>query len=99
VEFSAPNTNKPQHLGHVRNNLIGASVSRILDAAGHQITRANLINDRGVHICKSMLAYKLFGKDETPESTGLKGDHLVGKYYVLFNTKLNEADKNWQNTK
>lgn len=98
VEFSAPNTNKPQHLGHVRNNLLGDSVSRILDAAGHKITRVNLINDRGVHICKSMLAYERFGNGETPESTGIKGDHLVGKYYVLFNQKYEEEYAAWKTT-
>lgn len=84
VEYSSPNTNKPLHLGHVRNNLLGVSVSNILAAAGHKVVKVNIINDRGVHICKSMLAYQLFGNNETPESTGMKGDHLVGKYYVEF---------------
>lgn len=95
IEFSAPNTNKPQHLGHVRNNLLGDAISRILDAAGNQITRVNLINDRGIHICKSMLAYELFGSNETPENTGLKGDHFVGKYYVLFNQKFEDEYHAW----
>jgi len=84
VEYSSPNTNKPLHLGHVRNNLLGYSVASILQAAGHEVIKANLVNDRGIHICKSMLAWQRFGKGETPESSGLKGDHLVGKYYVLF---------------
>ncbi|MGI2262138.1 arginine--tRNA ligase [Candidatus Cardinium hertigii] len=84
VEFSSPNTNKPQHLGHLRNNFLGSSLAAILDAAGYTIHKVNLINDRGIHICKSMVAYQQFGRDETPESTGIKGDHLVGKYYVKF---------------
>ena len=84
VEYSSPNTNKPLHLGHVRNNLLGYSVAQILDAAGYEVIKANLVNDRGIHICKSMLAWQLFGNGETPASTGEKGDHLVGKYYVIF---------------
>lgn len=84
LEYSSPNTNKPLHLGHVRNNLLGYSVANILEANGHKVIKANLINDRGIHICKSMLAWQKFGEGETPESAGLKGDHLVGKYYVLF---------------
>lgn len=84
VEFSSPNTNKPLHLGHLRNNFLGDSVSRILKANGYDVTKACIVNDRGVHICKSMLAYQMFGNGETPESAGMKGDHLVGKYYVLF---------------
>lgn len=84
VEYSSPNTNKPLHLGHVRNNLLGFSVAQILDAAGYEVIKTNLVNDRGIHICKSMLAWQLFGKGETPVSTGEKGDHLVGKYYVIF---------------
>ncbi len=84
VEYSSPNTNKPLHLGHVRNNLLGYSVAAILSANGYQVIKVNLVNDRGIHICKSMLAWQLFGKGETPESSGLKGDHLVGKYYVIF---------------
>jgi arginyl-tRNA synthetase len=84
VEYSSPNTNKPLHLGHVRNNLLGYSVAQILAAAGYEVVKANLVNDRGIHICKSMLAWQLFGNGETPDSTGLKGDHLVGKYYVIF---------------
>ncbi len=84
VEYSSPNTNKPLHLGHVRNNLLGYSVSQILKAAGHNVLKVNLVNDRGIHICKSMLAWKLFGDGETPSSSGMKGDHLVGKYYVEF---------------
>ncbi len=84
VEFSSPNTNKPLHLGHLRNNFLGDSISRILKANGWDVTRACLVNDRGIHICKSMIAYQLFGKGETPESAGIKGDHLAGKYYVEF---------------
>ncbi|MGE8429238.1 MAG: arginine--tRNA ligase [Sphingobacterium sp.] len=84
VEYSSPNTNKPLHLGHIRNNLLGYSVAEILKAYGYDVIKANLVNDRGIHICKSMLAWQRFGNGETPESTGLKGDHLVGKYYVVF---------------
>ena len=84
VEYSSPNTNKPLHLGHIRNNLLGFSVAEILAAAGYEVIKTNLVNDRGIHICKSMLAWQKFGNGETPESTGMKGDHLVGKYYVLF---------------
>ncbi len=84
VEYSSPNTNKPLHLGHIRNNLLGYSVAEILKAAGHKVYKTQIINDRGIHICKSMLAWQLFGEGETPESSGLKGDHLVGKYYVEF---------------
>jgi len=84
VEYSSPNTNKPLHLGHLRNNFLGNSVSRILEAAGNDVHKVQIINDRGIHICKSMLAWQKFGEGETPESSGLKGDHLVGKYYVAF---------------
>ncbi|RVU00629.1 arginine--tRNA ligase [Mucilaginibacter limnophilus] len=84
VEYSSPNTNKPLHLGHIRNNLLGYSVAQILEAAGYEVVKANLVNDRGIHICKSMLAWQHWGNGETPESSGLKGDHLVGKYYVIF---------------
>ncbi len=85
VEFSSPNTNKPLHLGHIRNNLLGWSVSRLLEANGHKVMKVNLVNDRGIHICKSMLAWLKTGNGETPESSGKKGDHLVGDYYVEFN--------------
>ncbi|MEJ7778800.1 MAG: arginine--tRNA ligase [Daejeonella sp.] len=84
VEYSSPNTNKPLHLGHVRNNLLGYSVAQILSANGYEVIKTNLVNDRGIHICKSMLAWQQFGNNETPEISGLKGDHLVGKYYVIF---------------
>ncbi|MCW2260848.1 MULTISPECIES: arginine--tRNA ligase [Sphingobacterium] len=84
VEYSSPNTNKPLHLGHIRNNLLGYSVAELLKAYGYDVIKANLVNDRGIHICKSMLAWQKFGNGETPESTGMKGDHLVGKYYVVF---------------
>ena len=85
VEFSSPNTNKPLHLGHIRNNLLGWSVSMLLEANGHKVLKVNLVNDRGIHICKSMLAWLKTGNGETPESSGKKGDHLVGDYYVAFN--------------
>lgn len=84
VEYSSPNTNKPLHLGHIRNNLLGYSVAEILAHGGYEVIKANLINDRGIHICKSMLAWMKFGNGETPQSSGAKGDHLVGKYYVEF---------------
>ncbi|RNL85152.1 arginine--tRNA ligase [Sinomicrobium pectinilyticum] len=84
VEYSSPNTNKPLHLGHIRNNLLGYSVAEILKAAGKKVYKTQIINDRGIHICKSMLAWKKFGNGATPESTGLKGDKLVGNYYVIF---------------
>jgi len=85
VEYSSPNTNKPLHLGHVRNNLLGYSVAEILKASGHKVYKTQIINDRGIHICKSMLAWKKYGNSETPDSTGMKGDSFVGKYYVKFN--------------
>ena len=85
VEFSSPNTNKPLHLGHIRNNLLGDSVSRLLKASGNNVIKTTLVNDRGVHICKSMLAWLKVGNGATPESTGIKGDHLVGDMYVAFN--------------
>lgn len=84
VEYSSPNTNKPLHLGHVRNNLLGYSVAELLKASGYDVVKVNLVNDRGIHICKSMLAWQKWGNGETPESSLLKGDHLVGKYYVIF---------------
>lgn len=90
VEFSSPNTNKPLHLGHLRNNFLGDAISRIIEAAGYQVKRTNLVNDRGIHICKSMLAYQRWGKGETPEMAQLKGDHLAGKYYVLFDKYYKE---------
>lgn len=93
VEYSSPNTNKPLHLGHIRNNLLGFSVSQILKANGHHVNTCNLINDRGIHICKSMLAWMQHGNGETPQSSGIKGDHLVGKYYVLFDKQYKEEQK------
>ena len=90
VEYSSPNTNKPLHLGHLRNIFLGYSVSKILEAYGHQVKRVQIINDRGIHICKSMLAWQKFGNGETPRSTSLKGDHFVGKYYIIFNDKYKE---------
>ena len=86
VEYSSPNTNKPLHLGHIRNNLLGASVSQLLSSAGYKVHKTQIINDRGIHICKSMVAWKAMGNGETPESTGEKGDALVGRYYVAFDT-------------
>jgi len=84
IEFSSPNTNKPLHLGHLRNIFLGHAVAEILKATGYEVYKVNLVNDRGIHICKSMVAYQQFGRGETPETTGMKGDHLVGKYYVKF---------------
>ena len=90
VEYSSPNTNKPLHLGHIRNNLLGYSVAEILKAAGHKVYKTQIINDRGIHICKSMIAWQRFGNGKTPESTGLKGDKLVGNYYVAFDKAYKE---------
>jgi arginyl-tRNA synthetase len=90
VEYSSPNTNKPLHLGHLRNNFLGWSVSEIFSANGYKVHKVQIINDRGIHICKSMAAWKLFGDGETPQSSGLKGDHLVGKYYVKFDQVYKE---------
>jgi arginyl-tRNA synthetase len=97
VEYSSPNTNKPLHLGHLRNNFLGYSVAEILEANGYTVVRNNLVNDRGIHICKSMLAYQKFGNGETPESSGLKGDHLVGKYYVVFDKALKAESEKLKN--
>ena len=93
VEYSSPNTNKPLHLGHIRNNLLGYSVSEILKAAGHKVYKTQIINDRGIHICKSMWAWQTYGQGQTPESTGLKGDKLVGNYYVKFDQVYKEQQK------
>ncbi len=93
IEYSSPNTNKPLHLGHIRNNLLGYSVATILKANGHNVIKVNLVNDRGIHICKSMLAWQLYGGGETPESSGMKGDHLVGKYYVEFDKHYKQEVK------
>ena len=90
IEFSSPNTNKPLHLGHLRNNFLGHAVAEILKASGYEVYKVNLVNDRGIHICKSMVAYHHFGQGETPATTGLKGDHLVGKYYVKFDQVYKE---------
>ena len=90
VEYSSPNTNKPLHLGHLRNNFLGYAVAEILAATGATVNKVNLVNDRGIHICKSMLAYQRYGQGETPESAGIKGDHLIGKYYVLFERHYRE---------
>ena len=84
VEYSSPNTNKPLHLGHIRNNLLGYSLAQILKACGNRVVKTNIVNDRGIHICKSMLAWRKWGEGATPESTGKKGDHLIGDFYVLF---------------
>ncbi len=93
VEYSSPNTNKPLHLGHVRNNLLGHSLCEVLTANGKRVVKTNIVNDRGIHICKSMLAWQKWGNGETPESSGKKGDHLIGDYYVLFDTKYKEEQK------
>ena len=93
IEYSSPNTNKPLHLGHIRNNLLGYSVATILKANGHNVIKVNLVNDRGIHICKSMLAWQLYGGGETPASSGMKGDHLVGKYYVEFDKHYKQQVK------
>lgn len=98
VEYSSPNTNKPLHLGHIRNNLLGYAMAEILQAAGYEVKKVQIINDRGVHICKSMLAWERFGNGETPSSSGMKGDHLVGKYYVAFEKHFQEEYKAWQAT-
>jgi len=96
VEFSSPNTNKPLHLGHIRNILLGWSSSQILGAAGYEVVKVQIINDRGIAICKSMLAWQKFGEGASPESTGTKADHFVGQYYVLFEKKFQEEYKQWQ---
>ena len=93
VEYSSPNTNKPLHLGHIRNNLLGYSISKILEANGKKVIKTQIINDRGIHICKSIVAWKLYGENSTPESIGLKGDEFVGNYYVLFEKKHKEEVK------
>lgn len=84
IEYSSPNTNKPLHLGHVRNNLLGNALANIISANGNRVVKTNIVNDRGIHICKSMLAWQKYGNGETPESSGKKGDHLIGDYYVAF---------------
>ena len=96
VEFSSPNTNKPLHLGHIRNILLGWSCSKILEKAGYELLRVQIVNDRGIAICKSMLAWQKFGNEATPQSTGIKSDHFVGNYYVLFEKKFKEEYKAWQ---
>ena len=98
VEFSSPNTNKPLHLGHIRNMLLGSSIARILEVSGYSVKRIQVINDRGIAICKSMLAWKKWGDEATPESTGTKGDHFVGHYYVLFEQKFSAEYLAWQTT-
>ncbi len=95
VEFSAPNTNKPQHLGHLRNNVIGESVSRLLKKSGYDVVKVNIINDRGIHICKSMLSYMLYGNGITPQEAGKKGDHMVGDFYVMFEKAFQAEYKTW----
>jgi arginyl-tRNA synthetase len=93
IEYSSPNTNKPLHLGHVRNNLLGWSLAQIMEANGNKVVKTNIVNDRGIHICKSMLAWLKWGNGETPESSGKKGDHLIGDYYVLFDKQYREEIK------
>ena len=99
IEYSAPNTNKPQHLGHVRNNTLGMSTCKLLARVGHDVVPVNLINDRGIHICKSMLAYQRFGNGDTPEKSGIKGDHFVGNYYVRYNVELKKQIEALRQTK
>jgi arginyl-tRNA synthetase len=99
VEYSAPNTNKPLHLGHIRNNALGISITNLLAAVGYEVHPVNLINDRGVHICKSMLAYTMFGKDRTPAVAGRKGDHFVGDYYVKYNQEEDRERRAWLESK
>ncbi len=98
VEYCSPNTNKPLHLGHIRNILIGWSTAQILEQAGNKVVKVQIINDRGIAICKSMLAWQKYGNQETPQSSGVKGDHLVGKYYVLFESKFKDEYSQWQST-
>ncbi|MCL4106761.1 UNVERIFIED_CONTAM: hypothetical protein GTU68_048205 [Idotea baltica] len=98
VEFSSPNTNKPLHLGHIRNILLGWSSSQLLDAAGYEVVKAQIVNDRGIAICKSMLAYQLFGNETTPELSGMKGDHLIGQFYVKFESEFKKEYATWQNS-
>ena len=93
IEYSSPNTNKPLHLGHVRNNLLGWSLAQIMEANGNKVVKTNIVNDRGIHICKSMLAWLKWGNGETPESSGKKGDHLIGDYYVAFDKHYREEIK------
>lgn len=99
VEFSSPNTNKPLHLGHIRNILLGWSSAQMLDAAGYEVVKVQIVNDRGIAICKSMLSYQMFGNGETPETSGIKGDHLIGKYYVLFEQEFKKEYAEWQVSK
>ena len=99
VEYSSPNTNKPLHLGHIRNNLLGWSVSKLLEANGYTVVKVNLVNDRGIHICKSMIGWQRFGNGETPQSSGTKGDHIVGKYYVLFDKAYKSEVKELMSTR
>ncbi len=97
VEYSSPNTNKPLHLGHIRNNLLGYAICSVLQGNGHEVIKSNLVNDRGIHICKTMLAWQKWGNGETPESSGKKGDHLVGDYYVMFETEYKKQVKELKN--
>jgi len=98
VEYSSPNTNKPLHLGHVRNNVLGFSIAKIKEAEGYKVLKSQIINDRGIHICKSMISYKLYGNNETPENTGLKGDKLIGNYYVKFDQEYQKEIKVLEST-
>ena len=93
IEYSSPNTNKPLHLGHVRNNLLGWALANVMQANGNKVVKTNIVNDRGIHICKSMLAWQYYGNGETPESSGKKGDHLIGDYYVAFDQHYREQVK------
>ena len=93
IEYSSPNTNKPLHLGHVRNNLLGWALAQVMEANGNRVVKTNIVNDRGIHICKSMLAWQKYGNGETPETSGKKGDHLIGDYYVAFDKHYREEVK------
>ena len=94
IEYSSPNTNKPLHLGHVRNNLLGNALANIMAANGNKVVKTNIVNDRGIHICKSMLAWLKYGNGETPESSGKKGDHLIGDYYVASTNITRQKSRN-----
>src|SRR5262249_59712768 len=95
IEYSGPNTNKPLHIGHLRNTILGFAMSNVVELHGHEVIRYNIVNDRGIHICKSMVAYREFGNGVTPQGSGEKGDHLVGRLYSLFATKAKEEFEAW----
>ena len=98
VEFSSPNTNKPLHLGHIRNNILGDSISRIIEANGHEVRKVQIINDRGIHICKSMVAWEKFGNKEIPSDKNMKGDHFVGHFYIMFEKQYKKEQEDLINS-